>query len=107
MENTRINVKILGKFHREGSLLPPFLPPLKGAFLPPPITRASLEKGKGTILFLSMLLLWDETMGCSLPTGRGKAEEAEEGGEATKPSRRALRRDERKADKLWKAHGWL
>jgi hypothetical protein len=74
MENTRINVKILGKFHREGSLLPPFFPPLKGAFLPPPITRASLEKGKGLILLLWTLLPRDKTMGWSLPTGRGKAE---------------------------------
>lgn len=85
MENTRIKVKIFGKFHNDGSL--PFFPPLEAAFPPPPITRASLEKGKDTRPLL--LLLLGKTMGRSLPTGRGKGEEAKEGEEGeTKPSKR-------------------
>jgi len=107
MENTRIKVKILGKFHNDGSLPPPFFPPLEAAFPPPPITRASLEIGKDKRPLLLLLPLLGKTMGRSLPTGRGKGEEAEEGEEETKPSKRPLRRDKRKADKVWKAYGRL
>ena len=109
MENTRINVKILGRFHNDGSVPPPpFFPPLEAAFPPPPITRASLMKGKDTrplLLLFLLLVVLDRTMGRSLPTGRGKGEVGEEEEEETKPSRLPLRRDKRKADKVWKAYG--
>jgi len=111
MENTRINVKIFGRFHKEGSAPLPFFPPLEAAFPPPPITRASLMKGKDTrplLLLFLLLVVLDRTMGRSLLTGRGKGEVGEEEEEEeAKPSRLPRRRDKRKADKVWKAYGRL